>query len=114
MVVLAGWTRGLADAQPEAARSLFHVLCALEEEDRIDFVLKWTWGNIWRRLELLGEAPALGTQFVELPAERRPGALELTRIPWELTRYRGKWLADAGLGCNIPVDKPAPCLYICA
>jgi hypothetical protein len=29
MVVLAGWTRGLADAQPEAARSLFHVLGAL-------------------------------------------------------------------------------------
>ena len=39
----------------------------------------------------------LGTLFVELPAERRPEALELTRIPWELTHYRGTWLAHAGL-----------------
>jgi hypothetical protein len=54
----------------------------------------------------------LGTLFVELPTERRPEALELMRIPWELTRYRGKWLADAGLECNIPVDKLAPCLYM--
>jgi tetratricopeptide (TPR) repeat protein len=43
----------------------------------------------------------LGTLFVELPVERRPEALELTRIPWELTRYAGKWLADAGLGVQI-------------
>ena len=43
----------------------------------------------------------LGTLFVELPAERRPEALELTRIPWELTHYRGTWLAHAGLGVHV-------------
>jgi hypothetical protein len=43
----------------------------------------------------------LGTLFVELPAERRPEALELMRIPWELARYRGQWLANAVLGVQV-------------
>jgi hypothetical protein len=34
LAALAGWTRGLADALQPAARTLFFVLCALEEEDR--------------------------------------------------------------------------------
>jgi CHAT domain/AAA ATPase domain len=42
-----------------------------------------------------------GTLFVELPAERRPEALELTH-------YRGQWLADAGLGVQVVPEALLP------
>jgi hypothetical protein len=43
-----------------------------------------------------------GIIFVELPAERRPEVLELTRIPWELARSeRGQTLPEASLAVQI-------------
>jgi len=43
-----------------------------------------------------------GTIFVELPRERRPEAIELTRIPWELARDKqGKPLSDVGLAVQV-------------
>ena len=43
-----------------------------------------------------------GTLFVELPRERRPEAIELTRIPWELARDEwGRTLPDVGLAVQI-------------
>jgi tetratricopeptide (TPR) repeat protein len=43
-----------------------------------------------------------GTLFVELPRERRPEVIELTRIPWELARdERGRTLPDMGLAVQV-------------
>jgi tetratricopeptide (TPR) repeat protein len=43
-----------------------------------------------------------GTLFVELPRERRPEVIELTRIPWELARdERGRTLPDVGLAVQV-------------
>jgi hypothetical protein len=43
-----------------------------------------------------------GTLFVELPRERRPEVVELTRIPWELGRDpQGRTLADVGLAVQV-------------
>ena len=43
-----------------------------------------------------------GIIFVELPAERRPEVLELTRIPWELARSeRGQTLPEASLAVQL-------------
>jgi len=43
-----------------------------------------------------------GTIFVELPRERRPESIELTRIPWELARdERGQTLPDVSLAVQV-------------
>lgn len=43
-----------------------------------------------------------GTLFVELPRERRPEAVELTRIPWELAcDEQGRTLPDVGLAVQV-------------
>ena len=43
-----------------------------------------------------------GILFVELPRERRPEVIELTRIPWELARdERGRTLPDVGLAVQV-------------
>jgi hypothetical protein len=74
--VLAGWSRDISDTLPHAARTLFHFLCALEEEDRRSLVLEANWADLWRRLERPGEAPDLAATFAPLLAaglvEARP------------------------------------------
>ena len=64
--VLAGWTRGVSETLPSASRTLFHCLCALEEEDRQSGIVEATWEHLWRRLAQQGEAPDLATTLAPL------------------------------------------------
>jgi hypothetical protein len=57
--VLAGWTRGVARTLAEGPRTLFWLLCALEEADRWQPIVKANWADVWRRLGRPGKAPAL-------------------------------------------------------
>jgi tetratricopeptide (TPR) repeat protein len=73
---LAGWSRDVSATLPPAARTLFHFLCALEEEDRWSRVLEANWADLWQRLERPGEAPDLAATLAPLLAaglvEARP------------------------------------------
>jgi hypothetical protein len=42
---LYGWTRSVAGTLSEGARGLFYRLCCLEEEDRVEFIIKGVWGD---------------------------------------------------------------------
>jgi hypothetical protein len=68
LTVLAGWTRGAASSLPEGPRTLFWLLCALEEADRWQFVVEDNWADLWRRLDRSGEPPALDKALAPLLA----------------------------------------------
>jgi len=54
---LEGWTNGIAATLPEAARTLFYFLCALEEDDREGWIVEAKWADLWRRLGRPEPAP---------------------------------------------------------
>jgi hypothetical protein len=47
---LAGWTEGVAATLPETARTFFHFVCALEEDDRISPIVLPNWPDLWKAL----------------------------------------------------------------
>jgi CHAT domain len=63
---LAGWTDAVAATLPEAARTLFQVLCCYENEDRESRVIEPTWPNIWKRLSLPGNPSDLAATLAPL------------------------------------------------
>lgn len=65
---LSLWTRGAAAGLPDAARTLFHFICALEEGDRQRSVVAADWADLWRRLERPGDAPELDATLSPLRA----------------------------------------------
>jgi len=74
---LADWTVGLAATLPAAARTLFGLLCCMEEGDRQSGVVDSNWSDLWKRLQLPGEAP---DWKAALAALTRCGLLEETRV----------------------------------
>jgi tetratricopeptide (TPR) repeat protein len=68
MASLHGWTRGIASALPEAARTFFHFLCALEEGDRQDWIIEMNWSDVWQRLGRPAPTPILQTVLDPLTA----------------------------------------------
>jgi CHAT domain len=64
--VLEGWTRGVTTGLPEAATTLFHLLCCLEDDDRLGSVVDPNWARVWRRLERPGEPPDLAVALAPL------------------------------------------------
>jgi hypothetical protein len=65
---LDGWTRGITAGLSQPAKTLFYVLCALEEADRPEWIVKASWVALWPTLEQGGEAPELQTLLDELSA----------------------------------------------
>jgi tetratricopeptide (TPR) repeat protein len=55
--VLETWTAGAAGRLPEDARTAFHLICALEEADRLGFVVDGNWADLWQALGRPGEPP---------------------------------------------------------
>jgi hypothetical protein len=64
--VLEGWTRGVTAGLPEAATTLFALLCCLEDEDRLGVVVDDNWADVWGRLERPGEPPDLAVALAPL------------------------------------------------
>ena len=64
--VLVVWTRGISETLPSASRTLFHCLCALEEEDRQSWIVEANWGAMWGRLAQPGEVPDLAATLAPL------------------------------------------------
>jgi hypothetical protein len=62
------WTDGIAGALPEAARTCFHLLCAIEEEDRESWVLATNWADVWKRLGRPEPIPTLAEALAPLVA----------------------------------------------
>jgi tetratricopeptide (TPR) repeat protein len=68
LAVLGAWTNAVAATLSPAARTLFHFLCCLEEEDRWTPVVEANWGDLWRRLAPGGDLPDLTTGLAALEA----------------------------------------------
>ena len=57
--VLTKWTQDAARSLLQASRTLFHFLCALEDADRMDVIVKQVWPELWKTLDLGGDVPGL-------------------------------------------------------
>jgi tetratricopeptide (TPR) repeat protein len=62
------WTNGIAGALPEAARTCFHFVCTVEEEDRESWVLEANWEAVRRRLGRPEPVPTLAEALAPLVA----------------------------------------------
>jgi tetratricopeptide (TPR) repeat protein len=49
--ILAGWTNGITAILPDESAMLFHLLCAMEEIDRRELIVRGAWDEVRRRLE---------------------------------------------------------------
>ena len=49
--VLTKWTQDASRGLPEASRMLFRFLCALEDADRLEWIVKQVWPELWKALE---------------------------------------------------------------
>ena len=67
-VSLRDWTTGIAAALPEASRTFFHFLCAIEEGDRESWVVQMNWADLWKRLGRPDPAPPIAEALAPLVA----------------------------------------------
>jgi tetratricopeptide (TPR) repeat protein len=65
---LRDWTTGIDAALPEAARTFFHFLCAIEESDRESWVIEANWADLLKRLGLPDPAPPVAEALAPLIA----------------------------------------------
>jgi tetratricopeptide (TPR) repeat protein len=57
--VLTRWTQDISVSLPEDSRTLFRFLCALEDEDRLDWIVKQVGPEFWKASGLDGDVPGL-------------------------------------------------------
>ena len=55
--VLKNWTTSLSANLPDASKTFFFFLCALEISDRKSWITERVWPNLWKHLGLAGQAP---------------------------------------------------------
>jgi tetratricopeptide (TPR) repeat protein len=90
--VLKGWTQGLSETLSPQARTLFHLLSALEEPDRDSRIVEMVWPNLWTALGRSGSPPGIDDLLGELKA-----LVEVQRLG-EAVRYSlHPGVAEAGL-----------------
>lgn len=65
---LRGWTRSIASGLPEAARVFFHFLCAIEQSDRLGWIIDVNWSDVWHRLGHPAPAPEAAAMLTPLVA----------------------------------------------
>lgn len=64
--VLASWTSSTVATLPNPSRLLFQILCAVEERDRISYVLEDNWADLWRRMDRSSDPPAVAAALAPL------------------------------------------------
>ena len=57
--VLTRWTKDVSGSLPESSRTLFRFICALEDEDRQDWIVKQVWPDLWKALGYSSDALGL-------------------------------------------------------
>jgi tetratricopeptide (TPR) repeat protein len=57
--VLTRWTKDVSGSLPESSRTLFRFMCALEDDDRLDWIVKQVWPELWKALGYSSDAPGL-------------------------------------------------------
>ncbi|HLZ27390.1 MAG TPA: CHAT domain-containing protein [Chloroflexota bacterium] len=91
---LEEWTRMVAGPLPAPSATLFHALCALEEDDRLSWVVEANWSDIWQRLGREGEPPAIGPALMRLA---EVALIEVQALGDKHDRYRlHPGVAEAG------------------
>lgn len=81
--VLTGWTKGVAESLPPASRMLFQLLCALEDEDRLEGIVQLVWPELWKALRGKDDAPGLEQVFVSI----KSAGLVQTQLQGETARF---------------------------
>jgi hypothetical protein len=81
--VLSRWTQNVSRSLPQPSRMLFQFLCAMEDADRLEWIVKQVWPEIWKALGLAGDAPGLDTA---LSAVKSSGLVE-PQAQGEQVRY---------------------------
>ncbi|MFY9824151.1 MAG: CHAT domain-containing protein [Thermoanaerobaculia bacterium] len=77
---LAAWTAGITGNLPDTAKLAFHVLCRLEEADRVSPILRANWTDILKRL---GETSSEPEHDLDAALDRLSagGLVETQRLP---------------------------------
>jgi tetratricopeptide (TPR) repeat protein len=57
--VLTRWTKDVSGSLPESSRTLFRFMCALEDDDRQDWIVKQVWPDLWKALGYSSDAPSM-------------------------------------------------------
>jgi hypothetical protein len=65
---LRNWSNDIAGVLPEASRTFFHFLCALEEGDRESWLIEANWADLLRRLKRTEPAPNVAEVLAPLVA----------------------------------------------
>jgi tetratricopeptide (TPR) repeat protein len=73
--ILGTWTRQVADGLSQPARVMFGLLCCLEETDRIAAVIEGNWADLWQRLSLPGDPPAIAVALEPLTSQGLAAAI---------------------------------------
>lgn len=92
--VLTRWTQEAARSLPHASRTLFQFLCALVDADRLDWIAKQVWPQLWKALGLSGDAPGLEQV---LSAIKSAGLVEPQALGEQVSYIIHPCVAQAGL-----------------
>lgn len=94
LAVLSRWTQEVSRSLPPASRTLFQFLCVLEDADRLDWVVKQVWPQLWKALSLDVDSPALEQA---LSPVKSAGLLELQSLGEQVRYSINPGVAQAGL-----------------
>jgi tetratricopeptide (TPR) repeat protein len=92
--ILTNWTQDVSRSLPQASRTLFQFLCALEDEDRLNWVVQPVWPELWKIVGLDGEAPALEPA---LTAVKSAGLVDLHALGKHVRYLIHPGVSQAGL-----------------
>lgn len=74
--MLLGWTHAISATLTTASKTLFHLLCALEEPDRQSWIVEQVWPDLWKYLGIADQAPNIAEALQDLKTLVEVQALE--------------------------------------
>lgn len=92
--MLHDWTRATSATLSGPAMMLFQFLCALEDADRLDWIVSQVWPQLWKSLGQKGDAPALEQA---MSAVKSVGLVEIQALGEQVRYVIHPGVAQAGL-----------------
>lgn len=92
--VLSRWTQDVSRSLPQACQTIFQFLCALEDEDRADWIVQPVWPELWKSVGLDGDAPALKSA---LTVVKSTGLVDLQALGKQVRYLIHPGVSKAGL-----------------